>query len=56
MLFRSFSDERGMSIKNMRIVKEVDGGYLDDSATINSIPIPDRSTYGDDYVISVDEA
>ena len=52
----AFSDERGMSIKNMRIVKEVDGGYLDDSATINSIPIPDRSTYGDDYVISVDEA
>ena len=51
-----FSDEKGMSIKNMRIVKEVDGGYVDDSAVINSIPIPNRSTYGDDYIINVDEA
>ena len=50
-----FTDDRGMSIENIALKREVDGQYSSEGAVIKTIPIPDRSTYGDDYTISVVE-
>lgn len=50
-----FSDDRGMSIENITLRREVDGQYSSGGAVIKTIPIPDRSTYGDDHTISVGE-
>lgn len=52
-----FTDDRGMSIENISIARSVDGEYNTegDDAIVKMIPIPDRSTYGDDYVVDVSE-
>ena len=50
-----FYDDIGMSIENMVIKREVDGQYIANSKTIKTIPIPDRSTYGNDFSIDVSE-
>lgn len=50
-----FTDDRGMSIENISIARTADGEYLAGASIVKTIPVPDRSAYGDDYVVDISE-